>query len=158
MPETRRWARTVHSIGRSPPLNVALFAFLLNLPWELMQVPLYARMEQASHWKGIVTCSQAALGDAVLAVLAYAAVAVTSKSRRWIESPRATQVAAFVGVSVLVTIVIENLATRGLWISSWTYAPSMPIVPGTGAGLAPLLQWLLLPPVVVWLVQRQIQR
>jgi hypothetical protein len=34
----------------------------------------------------------------------------------------------------------------------------MPIVPGTGAGLAPLLQWLLLPPVVVWLVQRQIQR
>jgi hypothetical protein len=61
-------------------------------------------------------------------------------------------------VSVLLTIVIENLATRGLWISSWTYAPSMPIVPGTGVGLAPLLQWLLLPPVVVWLVQRQIRR
>jgi hypothetical protein len=32
----------------------------------------------------------------------------------------------------------------------------MPRLPLLGTGLAPLLQWLLIPPLVAWLVRRQI--
>ena len=34
-----------------------------------------------------------------------------------------------------------NVSIRG----SWAYSPLMPVVPGTGIGLSPLLQWILLP-------------
>ncbi|WP_205527550.1 hypothetical protein [Halomonas sp. JS92-SW72] len=32
----------------------------------------------------------------------------------------------------------------------------MPTLPLLGTGLAPLLQWLLLPPLIVWLARRQL--
>jgi hypothetical protein len=32
----------------------------------------------------------------------------------------------------------------------------MPVVPGVGIGLSPLIQWLALPPLVIWLVRRQL--
>lgn len=31
-------------VRSAPELHVALFAFLLNLPWEFLQVPLYVGM------------------------------------------------------------------------------------------------------------------
>ena len=59
---------------------------------------------------------------------------------------------------VLATAIIERLALAGFWIDSWTYSAAMPIVPGIGVGLSPLLQWGVLPPLVVWFVKRQIRR
>ena len=36
--------RRLQSLTWTPEFNVALFAFLLNLPWELWQVPLFEHM------------------------------------------------------------------------------------------------------------------
>lgn len=33
---------------------------------------------------------------------------------------------------------------------------SMPVVPFLEVGLAPLLQWILLPPIALWIVRRQL--
>ena len=33
----------------------------------------------------------------------------------------------------------------------------MPIVPVVGIGLTPLLQWLLIPPLAIWFVRRQLK-
>ena len=52
------------------------------------------------------------------------------------------------------TVLMEWLATGSL--NRWAYADSMPIVPFLGIGLLPALQWLLLPPLVVWFTRRQI--
>ncbi|WP_162899861.1 hypothetical protein [Halomonas sp. JS92-SW72] len=38
----------------------------------------------------------------------------------------------------------------------WQYGELMPTLPLLGTGLAPLLQWLLLPPLIVWLARRQL--
>lgn len=57
---------------------------------------------------------------------------------------------------VSVTAAIEWLATRGLWVTGWAYLLVMPLVPGTGIGLVPLVQWLILPLWTVWFVQRQL--
>lgn len=57
-------------------------------------------------------------------------------------------------VGVLITIVMEWLATHVL--GRWTYAASMPVVPTLEVGVSPLLQWVVLLPLVVWFVRRQL--
>ncbi len=36
--------------------------------------------------------------------------------------------------------------------AAWTYSPAMPLV--AGIGLSPLLQWLVLPLLLVWIMRR----
>jgi hypothetical protein len=55
-----------------------------------------------------------------------------------------------------ITTAIERLALGGLWMQGWSYSPLMPVVPGLGVGLSPLVQWLVLPPLLIWLVRRQL--
>ncbi len=38
---------------------------------------------------------------------------------------------------------------------SWAYAPAMPLLPGLGTGLAPLLQWVAVPTMVLRLIHRK---
>ena len=38
----------------------------------------------------------------------------------------------------------------------WRYAEIMPIVPKIGIGLVPLIQWIILPLLLVWFVKRQL--
>jgi hypothetical protein len=138
----------------SPETHVAIFAFWLNLTWEFAQVPLYAGMPTAEHWRAILVCGRATAGDVALALLAFWTVAATTGSRRWILRPTGRQVLALVAVGVLVSVLMEWLATQVL--NRWAYAESMPILPVLRVGLSPVLQWVLLPPLVVWFVRRQL--
>lgn len=61
---------------------------------------------------------------------------------------------AFTLLGVGITIAAEWLFTE-VW-SRWSYAELMPTLPVLGTGLTPVLQWLLLPPVIVWFVHRQL--
>jgi len=40
--------------------------------------------------------------------------------------------------------------------SRWAYSEAMPHLPVLGTGLLPLLQWLVIPPLVLWFIRRQI--
>jgi hypothetical protein len=62
-----------------PELNVGLFAFLLNYPWEFLQVPFYEGMQEARHWDAVLFCSRATVGDGVIAVLAFWGVAFAGR-------------------------------------------------------------------------------
>ncbi|MBU8542042.1 MULTISPECIES: hypothetical protein [Falsiroseomonas] len=133
---------------------MAVFAFLLNYPWEFLQVPLFRGMATASHWEAIRICTSATLGDAVIAVIAFWGVAAATRTRRWILAPSVGQLAGFVAIGVAITLVLEWLATGPL--ERWEYAEAMPLVPLLGVGLSPVLQWILLPPLVAWFVRRQL--
>ena len=113
-------------------------------------------MAAASHWEAVKTCSRAAAGDAVIALVAYWAVALVVRHRDWIVVPTASRVLGFTACGSVITIAIERLALGGLWVQDWAYSPLMPIVPGIGVGLSPLVQWLALPPLLIWLVRRQL--
>lgn len=148
--------KRLQALTWTPEFNVALFALLLNYPWEFLQVPLYERMPQAPHWEAIKACSRAAAGDAVIALAAYWAVAVWLRSRDWVLKPTLAATLAFMGLGVLITTALERLAVAGLWVERWSYSALMPVVPGLGVGLSPMMQWLVLPPLVLWLVRRQL--
>ena len=151
-----RASRAVSAVTDAPEFSVAIFALLLNFAWEILQAPLYAGMADMPHAQVTRACLQATFGDMVIMLLAYGAVAVVARSRRWIVAASGWQLAWFVAVGVVITAGIEWLATRAHWVQSWTYLPTMPLVPGTGLGLAPLLQWVLLPLLTVWFVRRQL--
>ncbi|MGH6610461.1 MAG: hypothetical protein ACRECQ_09400 [Burkholderiaceae bacterium] len=152
MSRTRRWL----AVTELPEFNVAVFAFLLNYPWEFSQVPLFGGMADAPHWSAIQRCALAALGDIVIMLIAYWLVALIARSRHWIAAPTAAHLTMFVAVGVAITILIEHLALRGWWFSGWDYSPLMPVIPGIGVGLSPLAQWLVLPLLTVWFVRRQL--
>lgn len=82
------------------------------------------------------------------------AVALAVRSRAWIVHATALQLLGFVAVGVAITIAFEWVATELL--DRWTYAESMPTLPLLGTGILPLLQWIVLPPLVVWFVRRQL--
>ncbi len=50
---------------------------------------------------------------------------------------------------LLLTIVFELLATK--YLDRWQYSDLMPVLPYLEVGLVPLLQWLALPPLSLWL-------
>ncbi|MBK6631198.1 MAG: hypothetical protein IPG33_09135 [Betaproteobacteria bacterium] len=141
---------------RQPEPNVLLFGFLLNLPWELLQIPFFAGMPSAAHWDGVIQCVRAAAGDAVILLGAFWAAACLQQTRNWISQPLPRTYLAFISAGLLVTVVLEWWATR---VSGrWAYAETMPTIPVLGTGVLPLLQWLLIPPIVVWLVRRHIRQ
>ena len=147
----------MNQLTRLPEFSVAVFALLLNYPWEFLQVPLFESMPEARHWDAILTCTRAALGDAVITLISYWCVSMAARSRNWIMSPNTSRIMMFAGTGVLITIVIERLALAGMWLGGWQYSSLMPIVPGVEVGLSPVLQWIVLPPIVVWFSRRHMR-
>lgn len=107
-----------------------------------------------SHFDIVRDCTLATGGDVVIILIAFWAVAALSKSRQWLRHPNRSQMSVFILVGVVITVVIEALAT-GL-LSRWTYAESMPTIPILGTGLVPLSMWFLVPPLTIWFARRQI--
>lgn len=137
-----------------PEVNISIFSLLLNYPWELLQAPFFAGMAEGSHWKAVKTCSFATVGDGVISLVAFWSVAAVTRNRHWIVRPRPAHLIGFLAVGFAITLVGERLATGVL--NRWQYSALMPVIPGLEAGLAPVLQWLVLPPLVVWFARVQI--
>ena len=141
-------------LWEAPELPVAFFSFLLHFVWEFIQVPTYTGMAGMSHWEAIKLCMSATFGDVGFALTAFWIASIAARNRDWILRPTRVPVAIFVAVGIILTIGFEyyytNVSLR------WTYSDLMPLVPPFGTGLSPLLQWLLIPPLVVWLSRRHL--
>lgn len=137
-----------------PELNFAVFAYLLNFPWEFLQVPLYLGMADAPHWDATKVCMFATFGDTVIMIVAFWIASLAARSRQWFVKPRRWPTAAFILAGLAITIVLERFAIGPL--DRWQYAPTMPVAPFLGVGLTPLLQWVVLPPICLWFVCRQL--
>ena len=145
--------KVFNALLRTPELNVLIFSFLLNLAWEIWQVPFFRGMADQPHWEGVKACTLATLGDAGIALAAFWVTAIFAKDRSWVLRPNRLKIAIFLGVGLVVTFLFEALAT-GMF-QRWTYSDAMPRLP-VGTGLLPLLQWLVIPLLVLWFVRRQI--
>jgi hypothetical protein len=100
----------VVGLTASPEFAVAVFAFLLNFPWEFLQTPLYVGMPALPHWEAIKICTRAALGDVAIMLLAFAVVALLIKDRHWIVRANVAHAACLSLAGLVVTTMIEWLA------------------------------------------------
>ena len=139
VPLERSWSST--------GITVVAFAIVLNFPWEIAQSTLYAR--QPPFPARIWHCFVAAIGDGVLVLVIWAIGRVALRSWEWFRHParrpNTVMLLAGAGLGVLVE-------TAALSMGRWSYAASMPRV--GSVGLVPLLQLLVLPPLVFAVVTR----
>jgi hypothetical protein len=141
-------------LWRAPELPVAFFSFLLHFVWEFVHVPTYTGMAEAPHWEATMFCLSAAIGDVGIALTAFWIAALAAHERNWILKPTRLPTLTFLIVGIVLTVMFEYYFTE--INPRWSYSDLMPIVPLLGTGLAPLLQWLVIPPLVIWLARRHL--
>jgi hypothetical protein len=118
----------------------------LHLAWETIQLPLYTiRTEPiAKQASAVLHCT---LGDLMIAGLTLLTALAAIGTPGW---PRSGTRAVWLLLLILgagYTIYSEwlNISVRG----SWAYTPLMPTLPLIGTGVAPLLQWIIVPTLVL---------
>ena len=136
-----------------PEIIISIFGFLFNFIWEIWQVPLFQGMDELTHFEATLHCTMAALGDVVILLVAFWIIALTARSRSWIIHPKTIQVTGFIVIGIVITVVIEAIAIHVL--NRWQYATVMPTLPILGTGIAPILQWLIIPPIIVSMMRRR---
>ena len=125
-------------------------AFVLNLAWEIAQVRLYTIWASGDGWSVAWALLHCTLGDVVIALSMFALVGIVFRRADWPASrPWAGSAVAMIGA--------VGFTAWSEWynvyrIGSWGYTASMPMI--FGIGLSPLLQWLILPPVMVGAYRR----
>ena len=119
-------------------------ALVLNLLWELGQLPLYTiwQADAATIAFAAIHCT---IGDALIAVAAYGIAAVVTRSGRWPMERPVAGAATAIAAGFLYTVFSEWLNVYVL--ASWAYGPEMPVL--YGIGVTPLLQWLVVPAVTL---------
>lgn len=138
---------------RAPEAHVATFSFLLNYPWEMLQAPLFQRVGSGDHWQQVKVCTAAAVADALISLLSYGAASLVSRGRHWLLRPPAPTWLAYMVAGLVITVGAEVLATGPLGL--WEYAADMPLIPIVNVGITPMLQWLILPPLILWFARNQ---
>ena len=143
--------RKIHSWKETPEYLLLVLSLPLHFLWEIAQFPLYTVWHEGD-WSfilyGLVHCT---LGDLLILLSVFWLVSLLNKSRNWIFSPSMPNIVLFTVLGLNYTIFSEMLNTRIK--STWGYTELMPIVPVIEIGGMPFLQWLLIPPVLLWLMQ-----
>lgn len=119
-------------------------AILVNYPWELAQSPLYMGMESinAVWWH----CFVASLGDGLLVLLIFAVGWLALGKQNWYWRPRLRGYLLMFVVGLAIGVGVEWLAVHTA--DQWAYTARMPLVPWLGIGIAPVMQLLVLPPLI----------
>ncbi len=123
-----------------------ILAFLLNFSWELIQIPLYKN--PAYDIKHIAFCALASLADILMVLLLYFGLAVIFKNPFWIQRLKLHRMAIVVLFGGAGAVLSER---RHLSLGSWEYDDSMPIIPFVNVGIAPVLQFMILPLLIYFL-------
>lgn len=135
-----------------PELQLLRFALPLELLWEIAQFPLYDVWHQ-EKWSyilyGLAHCT---LGDLLILLATYELVALLAGGRAWYRSRPNTGSLLFTLLGAAYTVYSElmNVRIKG----TWGYTELMPIVPLLHIGVTPFLQWLLIPPILIWLMRQ----
>ena len=127
-------------------LILLALAFLLNLAWEVLQMPLYKGLE--FNIQSFLFCALASVVDANMTLLLYYAFALIYKDPFYAENLTLSRTLILVAVGGLGAILAEMKYTSE---GTWAYADRMPIVPIVKVGLFPVLQFMVLPALTYYL-------
>ena len=120
-----------------------------HLIWEFLQLPLYTLWATGTLQQKLFAIVHCTFGDVMIAGSSLmAASAFFAPSR--LPNAGVTRVwAASVALDLGYTIFSEWLNTSVH--KNWGYSDLMPIVPLIGTGLTPVLQWLVVPALAMWI-------
>lgn len=131
---------------------IFLFAYLINLLWEVAHSLLYdwnqlpLRNDVYFYVPKILGC---ALGDAVVILIIFFVNCLFRNGFRWVCSVGKRDYMVFIFLGVLFAVGIE---VRALLLNLWSYSKYMPLV--FGIGLTPLIQLSTTGVIVLLLVRK----
>jgi hypothetical protein len=117
------------------------------LAWEILQLPLFTLWRDGTAREIAFAVLHCTAGDALIAMAALSWALLLVGSPQWPDRGFGRVAVATVAIGLAYTGYSEwlNVELRG----SWAYAEAMPRLPVLGTGLAPLLQWALVPPLAL---------
>ena len=128
-----------------------LASFVLNEIWEMAQMSAYVETAGYSWTSTLGFCTRAAVGDVGIILGIYAAGALAAGDLHWGLRGRWNIYATAAVLGLAYAVLVEHAA---LAAGRWSYTERMPVVSVLGAGLWPLLQMTLLPPLTFWIARR----
>ena len=146
-----RSAQTRHLLARMrPEWTIVAWGFPISLAWEFAHTPLYA---DAGGGIGYLlwTRFHCALGDLLILLGAFWMTSLLVRTRFWWMRLSWDRIVTFVGLGLAYTMWSEWFNTRVT--GGWTYGDAMPVV--LWMGLSPLLQWVVVPSIVLAVLRRR---
>ncbi len=125
-------------------------AAVLHLVWEIAQLPLYTLWDDPDRGRIAAYVLHCLLGDVLIAVTVYLLTAIVFRELYWPER-RPWPAGAFMlaaGLAFTASSEWYNVYRAG----NWAYTAAMPLV--AGIGLAPLLQWFIVPVAMILILRR----
>lgn len=129
-------------------------AVIVNYLWELAQAPLFAGGEDfnATLWH----CFVASFGDGALVLLMFGVGWLVLRSQDWFVRPGVRGYALMFVSGLTIATVVEWIAIHVL--QRWAYLPAMPRLPVMDIGIVPIVQMLVLPPLIFRIVAPRTSR
>lgn len=114
-----------------------------HFAWEILQLPFYTLWTTGTLGQQAFAIVHCTLGDGMIAGFSLLLAVALAGRAGWPHIARMPVFLVSLVLGVGYTIFSEwlNVVVRG----SWAYSELMPVVPVLGTGLAPLLQWLVVP-------------
>ena len=101
-------------------------------------------------WKQhLICCGLASLAEGIGFVLIYGLGILVFHDSRWTQRTTPSRLGLAMLLGLLGAAIMEWLALRWGW---WSYAGTMPRLPGTELGISPLLQFAILPVIGLFIV------
>ena len=130
-------------------ITVAITAFILNFIWEVAQGPLYEGYQY--DWKHISICALASVADMLMVLILLFGFGLIYKNVFWIRRLSTKRALILVLIGSIGAILAETWHTGR---SDWTYAEPMPLLPWVEVGIAPVLQFAILP-LTIFVISRK---
>jgi H+/Cl- antiporter ClcA len=134
--------------GRLRALTTYLLSsVVLHLIWEVLQLPLYTIWRTGTPREIAFAIAHCTVGDVMIAALTLSAAILIVGRRSWPTDNYAAVAVCAIAFGICYTAFSEWL---NLSRNNWAYSEFMPVIPGLGVGLSPLLQWLIVPAIAAW--------
>jgi len=113
-----------------------------NLVWEAGQIPLYTIWSTGTTREIFVAVTHCTAGDVLVATATLLLAALFAWLLGW--RPFGYPMAATATVLGIAYTILSEWLNVAVW-HTWSYSPAMPVLPWLSTGLAPTLQWLVVP-------------
>jgi hypothetical protein len=122
---------------------IFLIAVAVNFAWEMAQSVLFTAMggSLAATWR----CFVASLGDGVIVLAIAGSGWLLFGQVDWFVRPGMKDYLMMTALGITIAVLVERYA---LAAGRWAYTDRMPILPVLNVGVVPVLQMVVLPPIV----------
>jgi hypothetical protein len=127
------------------------WAFGLNLVWEVLHTVFYV-CSSYIYTETLRDILEATIGDSVITLCLYGLGIVYHQKMTWIYHCTHRDCLFLMGSGVLLALLIEFFSIH--IFDRWEYNALMPLIPGLGVGVTPVVQLALLPMATFFLTTR----